>query len=103
MAFAHFLRIVGGECNARGWDFHQRRLDRGNLAAEAGGVEDDVVAQVMIEILLRLHAVARIALRAPEFLVAEAADAPEHRGDAAAEMRHVDRELRMAVENAGID
>src|SRR5665811_896260 len=44
-----------------------------------------------------------VAAQAPEILVLIAADAAEHGSDAAAEMRHVHHERRMAVEHAAID
>src|SRR4051794_40828746 len=45
VALAHLLRIVGGEDDACGRNLHERRLDGGDLAAESGGIEEDVVAQ----------------------------------------------------------
>ncbi len=64
-------------------------LHGADRAAEAGRVEHEVVVEIVVEILLRLAAVSGVAGGPPELLVLVAADAPEHRGDAAAEMRHV--------------
>src|SRR5712691_9377884 len=103
LAGADFLGIVGGEHDARGRNLHQRRLHRADGAAEAGGVEHEIAGEIVVEILLRLRAVARMPGGAPEILVLVAADAAQHGGDAAAEVRHVNREARMAIEHAGID
>src|SRR5262245_63559782 len=57
----------------------------------------------MVEIPLRLHAVAGVVQRPPELFVLVGADAAEQRGESAAEMRHVDGQGRIAVEHAGVD
>ena len=103
LAPAHLLRIVGGEHDSRGRQLGEPRIDRADRAAEPRGVEDHVVVDVVVEILGGLAAVLGAVLHAPEVLVLVAADARHHAGDAAAEMRHVHDELRMAVEHAGVD
>ena len=62
-----------------------------------------VLANVVVEFALWLHAVPRIARGGPEFLILIAADAANHRCDAAAQMRHLNGEIGMAIEHAGID
>src|SRR6185369_15009683 len=51
------LRIVGAEDAARRRQLDQRRLHRLDLAAHAGGVEDEPLAQIVVEVLRRQFAV----------------------------------------------
>src|SRR5215211_494150 len=103
LARTDLLRIVGGENDARGRDLDQRGFHGSDRPAEAGGVEHQVVREIVVEVVRRLQAVTRISGGAPELLVLIAADATQHRRDAAAEMRHMHGQLRMTIEHAGVD
>ena len=102
-AFADFLRIVGGEDDAGRGDFAQAGFDCADAAGKSGGVEHEVVADVIVEVVLRRHAVAWVAGGSPKFLVLKTSDPRQHGSDAAGEMRHVHGQFGMAVEHAGID
>src|SRR2546421_567071 len=84
-------------------DYANIRPASGNRDAEPRGVEHHVLLQVVVEISPRFHAVAGIVRCAPELLILVGADSPQQRGEAAAEMGHVDGKFGMTVEHAGID
>src|SRR5215475_3308270 len=79
-AVADFLRVVGGEDDARGRDFDQCAPYGAHGPAEARGIEHDVVPQVMVEVALRPLAVAGVVGGPPEVLVLIRPDAAEQRG-----------------------
>src|SRR5215813_321533 len=103
LARTDLLRIIGGEHDAGSRDFHQRGFHRPDRAAEAGGVEHQVVREIVVEVLRGLHAVTRVCGGTPELLVLVAADASQHRCNPAAEMRHMHGEVGVTIEHAGID
>ena len=102
-AIADLLRVVGGEHDARSRDLDQRAFHRADGTAEAGGVEHDVVAQIMVEVPFGLHAVAGVVARTPELLVLIRADTAEQRRESAAEVRHVNDQVGVTVEHPRID